>query len=522
MKPVRPNFLVFVTDQQRADHLGCAGHPVLRTPNIDRIAGEGTIFTSCYTSCPACSPARATLFTGLTNRAHGMRMNGIALPEDAATLPGLLADAGYRTHSVGKLHLKPWTDPVGVDIERTEKPEENPERASHWLRGTIRKSPEDYYGLQTQQSAHGHVNYIYGDYGTWLEQAAPGMHAKYGPPAGEPRRTTPVWELKDLDPDLHYNKWIADRTIDFLKKHRDDGRPFFLWCSFPDPHFPFAALSKWADLYRDAEFELPVPGAEADPDTVPRTLLGAFGGPENFKKHAAEYREQDLREAYVQTFGMISHVDEQLGRVLDALADFGFSDDTVVAFISDHGDQLGEHGLMYKSFYPYDGCNRVPFLMKIPWSGRKGQAVDTVVSMLDFVPTILDLAGLEQPDAEVNEEYLELAAPLSTPLPGESLAPVLLDGARPRRANALVEFDDDMTNAFDLLQMRMLVTNEYKFCFYSPTGEGLLFDRKNDPGEEENLFCKSEYSETVKKLFGELLREIARTDGRLPRRMAGA
>jgi arylsulfatase A-like enzyme len=173
----KPNILIFCTDQQRADHLGCAGHPVLKTPNIDRIAEQGVRLSSCFCSSPACMPARATMFTGLTNRVHGSRTNGVNLPEDAVTLPAILADNGYRTHAVGKLHLNAWSQKApGVDIAKVETPEENPERLTHWTNGSIKKFPDNYYGFQTVDVTIGHVSYINGDYKVWLDENHPGAY----------------------------------------------------------------------------------------------------------------------------------------------------------------------------------------------------------------------------------------------------------------------------------------------------------------------------------------------------------
>ena len=206
----RPNLLVFCTDQQCADYLSCMGHPVLRTPNIDRIAAEGAMFRNCYSSCPVCMPARATMFSGLTNRATGVRANGVSLREDIPTLGGLLATAGYRTHSVGKLHLKTWGKPGGFDVTEVETPEQNPERRVFWDKGLIKKSPDNYYGFQTQDSAQGHVNYINGDYKTWLDENHPGAFEGYACSNADPR---PLM----VAPELHYNHWIADRSIDFIE-----------------------------------------------------------------------------------------------------------------------------------------------------------------------------------------------------------------------------------------------------------------------------------------------------------------
>ncbi len=505
----RPNIVIFCTDEQRSDYLGCMGHPVLKTPNIDGIAADGVLFRNCYSSSPVCMPARATMMTGLTNRATGVRTNGISLPEDIPTLPGLLQRAGYRTHSVGKLHLKTWGTPPGVEPSDSETPEQNPERRVFWRRGLIEKSPDHYYGFQTQDSAVGHVDYIDGDYKTWLDRCHPGTYAGYRCDHLNPAPLS-------IDAELHYNHWIADRAVDFIKNRTDGEQPFFLWCSFPDPHEPFAAVRKWSDVYADCEVRLP-------PNT-----LGLSADSRSSTMKALGYATEPKDPAYVtecirQTYGMVSHIDEQVGRVLAALADAGRKDDTVVAFISDHGDQLGEHGLFYKGLYPYDAHAHVPFVVSVPWAQRKGVVVDDVVSILDLVPTMLDLAGVNQPEDEwMSREWLDRHGTPAPSLPGEVLTPVLVAGARPRRRNALVECDTDTTTAFDLLQMRWLVTNEYKLVYYAPTDEVLLFDRRQDPYESRNVADDPSYATVLLDLFKKLLHEIARTEARLPRQICGA
>jgi len=505
----QPNILIFCTDEQRSDHLGCMGHSILKTPNIDRIAAEGVLFRNCYTSSPVCMPARATMITGLTNRASGVRSNGISLPEDIPTLPGLLAEAGYRTHSVGKLHLKTWGKPGGFDITEVETPEENPERRIYWDKGMIKKSPDNYYGFQTQDSAQGHVNYINGDYKTWLDENHPGAFAGYAC-----RRLDP--KPLEIAPELHYNNWIADRSIDFINVQSGKEQPFFLWCSFPDPHEPFAAVKKWSDAYADVEIELPQCTTELSAHSRSETMNALGAGTE---VQDAEY----VKECTRQTYGMISHIDEQIGRVLDSLAEFRMAENTVVMFISDHGDQLGEHGLFYKGLYPYDAHAHIPFVVKVPWIEQKGRVVADVVSMLDLVPTVLDLAGVDQPEDELMTEcWLEKHQPIASSLPGEVLTPVLLDGERPKRRNALVELDSDIKSAPDLIQMRTLVTNEYKLIYYAPGNEIMLFDRKNDPGEMNNLANDPEYQSVIVDLCKQLLREISRTESRRPRQICGA
>jgi arylsulfatase A-like enzyme len=166
----------------------------------------------------------------------------------------------------------------------------------------------------------------------------------------------------------------------------------------------------------------------------------------------------------------------------------------------------------------------VPFVVKVPWSGRKGAVVDDVVSMLDLVPTVLDLTGVDQPEEDefVGPWWHERHGPAATPLPGEVLTPVLLEGERPERRCALVEYDSDTPPAFDVVQMRMLVTNEHKLVYYAPTGEVMLFDRAADPEEMTNLAGEAEYQPVVTKLLQRLLHELCRTEPRRPLQVAGA
>jgi len=507
MSGQRPNLLIFCTDEQRGDHLGCVGHPHLRTPHIDRLAARGTLFRNCYTSSPVCMPARATMLTGLTNRASGVRTQGVSLSEDVPTLPGLLADAGYRTHSAGKLHHRPWG---GRTIEPDEDTTQNPERRIYWdwpgrWEGEhYTEFPDNYYGFQTLDTCGGHVNYAYGDYVTWLEQNHPGAYAGYKCSNENPHPLS-------IDPELHYNHWIADKSIDFIEQHTagSPDQPFYLWCSFPDPHEPFAAVKKWSDFYRDTDIQLPPHTLELSPHNRSKTMEAIGLGLEPFPP-------EQTRERIRQTYGMISHVDEQVGRVMACLEAQGIADNTIVMYVSDHGDQLGEHGLFYKGVFPYDGHAHIPFIVKAPGS-MPGRQVDDVVSLLDMVPTALDLTGVDQPKDKHHEQWATTGTPLQPTLPGEALTPVVTSDARPQRKNALIEYDHETYTAFDNLQYRSLVTNDWKLVFYIPTDETMLFDRKNDPDELVNLAGKTEYQPIVLELFRQLAHELSRTEARLPR-----
>lgn len=515
-----PNILVFLTDQQHAQHLGCMGTAPVRTPNLDRLASEGTLFTSCYTPCPACLPARASMFTGLTNRAQGIRQNGNPLPWDSVVLPQVLLDAGYRTHAAGKLHLRTFGNPPGIDLS-SEDPLDQPERSYHWNNGRIERTPAGYFGFEQPDLVMSHGFGVYGDYRAWLDHNHPGEGQKLGDPASYTGNRYP-WAEAEIDPALHYNTWVADRSIDFLDTMAKNDDPFFLWTSFPDPHAPFAALKGYADHYRNSDFSVPNPDADEILQYLPETILELSGGEEGFRQMVHRHGGDNLRNLYIQTFGMIEHIDAKVGRVLHRLEEHAMDNETIVIFLSDHGDQLGEHGLMHKSFWPYDGCCRVPLIIRSPYTQARGRREHTPVSLLDLTPTILDWTNTKMPDDPLyTAEFEAQASPLQSVLPGESLRPVAENGCKPKRGTALIEFDDDLTKAFPCVQMRVLVTKDYKYCYYEPTGESLLFDRANDPEEKNNLSGNSAMREIEQKLLRQLLHEIMRTEPRLPRRVIG-
>src|SRR5579884_3039303 len=255
-RPDRPNFLIFITDQQRADHLGCAANPVLRTPNLDTIATRGVRFEQSYVTCPLCQPARASLFTGLPPRGHGVRTNGIPLSPSVPTCIEALRRSGYRTHSVGKLHLRnsgePRPDVEPSDLDRWL------ESRWLWLEDRIGALPPNYEGLETADFTGGHGPGIFGNYRRWLRDQDPeGPHLLTREAGDLPASGAEQSWTMALPSELHYNTWIADRAIEFLRREAASSRPFFLWCSFPDPHHPFAIPRPWSTLYHPDDVALP-------------------------------------------------------------------------------------------------------------------------------------------------------------------------------------------------------------------------------------------------------------------------
>ncbi|MFW6133539.1 MAG: sulfatase-like hydrolase/transferase [Planctomycetota bacterium] len=506
----RPNVLIFCVDQMRADHMAPDGNPVVRTPNLDRIAAAGTTFARAYCNNPICMPARATMFTGLLPRDHGLLINGQSLRRDLPTLPGILAAAGYATHAAGKLHLTPWVPKVRPpDFERF------PECLDYWKRADGRPHgrdetdafPTPYYGFQSVDFVGGHTSYAYGDYRRWLHEQGGEAALLTADRALAPAAEAPSSYRMAMPAELHYNRFIADATITRIEAAAAPGAPpVFSWCSFPDPHLPVAPPRPYCDMYDPADVAPPHAreGEAAELPGVYRRVLDGAIRPNGLVN--TRHTQRQLRELIALTYGMVSHLDAEIGRVLDAVERTGQADETIVAFICDHGDMMGDHGLLWKAFYTFSGCVRIPWIIAAPHHPG-GRRCDALTSQIDLVPTVLDLCGVEHPGLHVPETPFPRGEvqPLS-PLPGRSAAPLLDGSVESIHDEVVIENDDASTG----LRPRALVTAGHRLTVYPATGEAELFDLREDPHELHNLFDRRAAAPLRRELTDRLLRAYCR------------
>lgn len=493
----KPNVLIFCVDEMRADHLGCAGNKTIKTPNIDRLARLGTYFPNGYCNNPICMPARASMFTGMLPRDHGLRVNGQTLRKDIPTLPDIMAQNGYFTHSAGKLHLSPWT------THETPEGKASPENILSWTNGGIKKIPVPYYGFQSVDFVGGHTAFAYGEYMQWLEDRGGDprwLRESIVPPSGAPG----CYQMK-MPEELHYNRFIADSTIKAIQTSADT--PFFIWSSFPDPHCPCAPPEPYAKMYNPDEVELPAQ-RDGEINELPpfyRDVLSGRIKPNGIDNSAVE--PEHWKEIIALTYGMITHLDKEIGRVLDYLESEDKIKNTIICFISDHGDMMGDHGLLWKSFYTFRGCTNIPFIIAAP-GGNKNSVNQHLVSQIDLMPTILDLCGLPLPGADWKsvETTFERGSLMElNNYSGMSLRPMLLDGNEKVRDSVVIENDDPTTG----FHVRCMVTDKYRIAVYPGTEHGELFDIMNDPDELHNLWYDESCSALKNKLIFELLSEYA-------------
>ena len=441
-----------MTDQQRYDHLSCSGHPLLKTPNIDRIAANGVRFNRAYVNCPLCMPSRATLFTGRTPRGHGVRTNGIPLNPAIPTFTQALVDAGYRTHASGKLHFRCVQNVKGLPLEQHD-PDVHVENRDLWLSGRVTKLPSPYYGFQTTDFIGSHGDRVYGEYTQELQGSYPEAlplldkaHARV-PPTGADQS----WK-SSLPAERHHTTWVADQTITYLREegHR---QPFFLLCSFPDPHHPYCPPAPYDSLYDPAD--VPTPNRrEGELDDLAPFFREIYceGRAVSGRMTKTRISDEHLREITAHTFGMISLVDHHIGRILDTLETEELTKDTIVIFLSDHGDMMGDHWMLNKGPFHFEGLLRVPFIWSWPGQFREGVVSDSLVSLLDFAPTLLDLCGAPFPEGDIPVETE--ASQMLRPYPGHSLVSLLTGDADSLRERLIVENDEDYLG----LRLRTLIT----------------------------------------------------------------
>lgn len=494
MRP--PNILFICTDQQRYDSLGCYGNQHAATPHLDRLAAEGVRFTRHNTPCPICSPSRATLFTGLYPRNHKLTVNGMALDPDIPTLPKMMARTGYRTYGIGKHHLQPILAPDRFVM---------PESEAFWQRSEACDWQGPYYGFQEVQFVIGEADKAAraGHYADWLKKYYPDAPYRLTAEAAldiPPDDLDEVWK-SSIHPELHYNCWITRQAVNFINHVT---QPFFLFVSFPDPHHPFSPPRPYCDRFDPND--MPLPGKQpGELDKMPPYYRDVFrpgkegvlkaywespaDAEQGFLLDTAELSETSIRRAIAHTYGMVTMIDDCVGEVLDSLDQTGLTEDTVILFTSDHGELLGDHGLLHKGPPPYRQLREIPLLIKGPGLSP-GKTIDTLTSHLDVMPTLLDLAGI------ANEQQLD----------GLSLVP-LLDGQPAQMRETL--YGEYHPRSQKKIYNQTILTNKWRLTLYpQQPGWGELFDLKIDPHECNNLYADKEYISIIRNLSERLHQEF--------------
>lgn len=440
----RPNILIIYPDQMRYDAMQCAGNPVIRTPNIDRLSAEGVHFSEAYTSYPICCPFRASVQTGKYAQGHGMTQNHFPLRGDQTFLAECLKEAGYRTGYIGKWHLEGGPKPGFVP----------PNRRFGW---------DHFVGFNR---GHDYMSSIYFDDG------------------GQP------YHSKRYEPDYQ-----TDQLMAFIDEaaNAPDGKPWIGYVSYGPPHFPMQMPEHLRQIYSPDEVPLPpgVPNPELQEAFQKiRSDIYCGGDPRSpHKSHAAYDKkpagepesEAEIRQFIAEYYGMVHNIDWNLGRILNQLDALGIAEETMIIFMSDHGDMLGQHGSFCGiKCEGYRAAMHVPLIVRYP--GRfKPLRSDAMIDVgVDLMPTLLDLCGLDLPEEMHGESYLSV-------LDGKS------DTHRDTIWFQVFTQDDGAPGEFTPYAQRGIRNRDWLYVRHK-NRRVMLFDQRADPHEQSNLVEYEQYS----------------------------
>jgi len=503
----RPNILLITSDQQHYSTLG-AVNPQICTPHLDRLCSEGVRFDRAYCPNPTCTPTRATIITGMYPSQHGAWTLGTKLFEDVPTVGEALSAAGYATSLIGKAHFQPLASQPGLESLECQPVL----RDLDFWRGV--HGP--WYGFDRIEIGrmHGDESHAGQHYAVWMEENGLSNWRDYFQPAppeapAGPRRHG-SW---DLPAEFHYTRWTGEKTIEQIRAAVRSGRPFFSWASFHDPHPPYVLPEPWASMYDPAEMtpgtltpgeheRNPVHfGLTQRPDARER-LYELFFEDQNIHGFGCQARDpQEIRGNMAIYYGMISFMDQQIGRILAALDELGVADNTLVVFSTDHGHFLGQHGLVAKGPFHYEDMIRIPFIVRWPGRVPAGRQSTAIQNLVDLAPTFLAASGLEIPGVMTGVDQL------GTWCGGDAV-----------RTWSITENRHTLSN----VHLRTYVNDRYKITVYRKLDDGELFDLQEDPGEVNNLWHEPSSSAVKSQLLQEMLQATMSYEPTPMPRIAGA
>lgn len=458
----QPNILFLFTDQQRADTLGCYGNAVCRTPNVDRLAAEGVRFSQGYTPTSICTPARASILTGVMPHKHRLLANFernvgylTELPDDAIPFSRYLRDAGYNVGTIGKWHIGQERGPDFYEFDGPHFPGWGPPVQHPDYQAYLKAKglpPFEVHNLLRGRFPNGQPsNVIAGQYD--------------GPAEGL------------------FDAFITERAGAQLRSYADQERPFFLACQWFGPHLPYLLPPEYLHRYT------------LDQVSLPATMAETFAHKPRVQQHYAahwafdSFSPDQWRQIIAAYWGYVTLIDEQVGRMLAALDEVGLSEETVVIFSSDHGEFAGSHRMQDKGPAMYDDTYRVPFIIRLP-GGRSGVVEERFVNLVDLTATFVALAG----------------EPAPKHFDGRSLLPLLHEeqpAATTWREHMIAEFHG---HHFPYPQ-RMIRTATHKLVV-NPADVDELYDLIDDPLEMVNRIDDPAYAAVRRRLYSTLYEEL--------------
>jgi len=449
----RPNILHVFTDQQRFDTIGALGNPVIRTPALDRLCRSGVAFTSAYSASPVCVSARCSMIYGQYPLKTGCYENRPMPTDGRQSVMDALTEAGYRTHGIGKCHFLP---------------------DAHAMRGfETREKQEEIVGDPARDD---YLSYVHANGYDYVCD-----------PHGIRGEMYYVPQPSQLPARYHPTQWVGDRSAAFIREQAGADRPWYLFSSFVHPHPPFAPPNPWHKLYRAPL--MPLPKVPQDWES----LLTWINRQQNrFKYRDGGIDQNLLRNMKAYYYACISFIDYQVGRLLDVLEETGQLDDTLILFVSDHGEHLGDNNCFGKRSM-HESASHIPLIVSLPGRFEGGRPCNRPVSHVDVAPTFLEATG----------------ARITTHEPdGLDLADVA--AGRTDREMVFAQHDEAAHATY------MAVSDRWKYVYSAADDREFLFDRLEDPLETRNragVRFTQEAQDHMKRALIEHLRAGGETQG---------
>ena len=438
-----PNILWICPDMQRFDTIEGLNNDMIHTPNLRKLRSESVTLTHAYTQCTVCSPSRASFLTGRYPHTTGLRALGQRIRPDERLVTKILSEAGYACGLSGKLHLSPT------------------------FGGRLEERIDDGYSVFDWSHDISALWPGHNMWRVWLNEQGVKWPA---PPKGNDAL---AWGVP-IDGKYMQTAWCSDRAIQFMRGQRQFN-PWFMSVNIFQPHAPYWPAEEYLDHYRASDMRSPsYKEGELKNKPVYQQVdnKGASGGHDVSFAGTSDLDHRKMKAAY---YAMIEQVDTEVGRMLQALEDSGQADNTIVIYMSDHGEMLGDHGIFLKGPYFYEGAIRVPLMIRWPGKFKAGLKSDALVEMVDLAPTLLEAAGL----------------PPAPGMQGRSLTSLLTGKTTKHRESIYCEYFDSLA-LYNPPPMAVCVrTENYKLAFYQNLGVGELYDMEKDPEETNNLWDAS-------------------------------